>query len=95
VDERNAAQAVQLIRALRNQLHKMTRQLAWLERIDVTGTTSRPLAIRCEAAALRLDISEAQFLIDRLQRRYLDGDQRTQQHPDGRQRRAMLDPQAK
>lgn len=95
MDERDADQAVELVRVLRDQLHKMTRQLAWLERIDVTGTTSRPLAIRCEAAALRLDISEAQVLIDRLQRRYLDGDERTQQHPDGRQRRAMLDRQAK
>jgi hypothetical protein len=89
VDERNAAQAVQLIRALRNQLHKMTRQLAWLERIDVTGTTSRPLAIRCEAAALRLDISEAQFLIDRLQRRYLNGDGHAQPRRPEQARRSI------
>jgi hypothetical protein len=37
--------------------------------------------MRLEAAALRRDIQEAQFLIDRLQRRYLNGDERTQQHP--------------
>jgi len=38
-----------------------------------------------EAAALRRDIQEAQFLIDRLQRRYLNGAEHTQQHPAGRQ----------
>jgi hypothetical protein len=40
VDERNAAQAVQLIRALRNQLHEMTRQLSRLERQGVIGRTA-------------------------------------------------------
>ena len=34
---------------------------------------ARASAIRCEAAALRRDIHEAQFLIDRLERRYLNG----------------------
>jgi hypothetical protein len=64
---------VELVRALCDQLHEMTRQLGWLERQDVTGTTSRASAMRCEAAALRRDIHEAQFLIDRLERGYLNG----------------------
>jgi hypothetical protein len=63
MDQRDAAQAVELVRALCDQLHKMTRELAWLERQDVTGRNRRASAIRREAAALRLDISEAQFLI--------------------------------
>ena len=37
--------------------------------------------MRMEASALRRDIQEAQFLIDRLQRRYMNGDERAQQHP--------------
>jgi hypothetical protein len=67
------AQAMELVRALRHQLHAMTRQLARLERQGVAGTTSRASAMHCEAAALRRDIHEAQFLIDRLERRYLNG----------------------
>ena len=90
-----AAQTVELVRALRHQLHEMTTQLAWAERRDVSGRNGRACAMRMEAAALRRDIQEAQFLIDRLQRRYLNGDERTQQHPAGRQRRAMADRQAK
>ncbi len=74
IDERAAAQAVELVRALRDQLQEMTYHLAWLERQDVIGLNGRASAIRCEAAALRLDISEAQFFIDRLQRRYLNSD---------------------
>ena len=73
MDERNAAQAAELVRALRDQLHKMTRQLARPERQDVTGMNGRASATRYEAASLRLDIHEAQILIDRLQRRYLNG----------------------
>jgi hypothetical protein len=73
MDERGAAQAVELVRALRDQLHEMIRQLARLECQGVTGTNSRASAIRHEAAALRVDISEAQFLIGRLERRYLNG----------------------
>jgi hypothetical protein len=67
------AQAVELVRALRHELHEMTTQLAWVERQDVPGRNGRA-AMRLEAAALRRDIKEAQFLIDRLQRRYLNGD---------------------
>jgi hypothetical protein len=78
VDEHCAAQAVQLVRALCDQLHEMTRQLARLERQGVLGTNGRASAIRCEAAALRRDIHEAQFLIDRLRRRYLNGNPNAQ-----------------
>jgi hypothetical protein len=49
----------------------MTAQLAWIERQDVTARNARAYAMRVEAAALRQDIQEAQFLIDRLARRYL------------------------
>ena len=72
-----AAQAVEFVRALRHQLGQMNARLAWLERQDVTGTNGRACAIRLEAAALRRDIRQAQVLIDRLQRRYLSGDERT------------------
>ena len=65
------AQAVELVRALRDQLHYMTSRLAWVEHQDVTGSTSR--ALRMEAAELRRDIKEAQALIVQLQRRYLNG----------------------
>ncbi len=61
---------MELVRALCDQLHEMTYRLAWLERQDVTGTNGRASAIRREAAALRVDISQAQFFIDRLQRHY-------------------------
>jgi hypothetical protein len=70
VDGRNAAQAMKLVRALREQLHAMSHRLVRLERQDVTGTNGRTSVIRCEAAALWRDIDEAQILIDRLQRRY-------------------------
>jgi hypothetical protein len=74
MDERDAAQAMELVRALRDQLHEMTHQLARLERQDVASWTSRATAIRCEAAALRRDINEAQTLVDLLQLRYLNSD---------------------
>jgi hypothetical protein len=86
MDGPDAAQAVELIRALREQLHRMTHQLASLERHDFADTNSRAPAVRREAAALRLDISEAQLHIDRLQRRYLHTDEharprRPMRHP--------------
>jgi hypothetical protein len=62
------AQAVEFVRALHVHLRKMTSQLAWIERLDVTSRN----AMRVEAAALRRDIDEAQILIDRLHRRYLN-----------------------
>ena len=37
MDERDAAQAAELVRALRNQLHVMTYELVRLERLDVTA----------------------------------------------------------
>src|ERR1700722_5825817 len=74
MDDVDAAQAVELVRALRDQLHQMSHQLASLDRQDVTGTNSRAAAIRSEAAALRRDINEAKVFIDRLQRRYLNKD---------------------
>jgi hypothetical protein len=76
MEARDVAQAVELVRALRDQLHAMTRQLARLERQEVTGTNGRASAIRCEAAALRRDINEAQLLIDRLEPR--DGNEKAQ-----------------
>jgi hypothetical protein len=78
VDARDVAQAVELVRALRDQLHEMTRRLVRLERQGVSGRNSCESAIRCEAAALRLDISEAEILIDRLQRRYLNSERYAQ-----------------
>ena len=50
----------------------MTSQLAWIERQDVASGNARAYAMRIEAAALRADITEAQVLIDRLHRRYLN-----------------------
>jgi hypothetical protein len=88
------AQAVELVRALCHQLHKTTTQLDQVERQGVKN--ARSCAIRLEATALRKDIRDAQRHIDRLQRHYLDdGDERTQQHPPGRQRLATHDRQAK
>jgi hypothetical protein len=69
----DVAQALELVRALRHQLDEMTTQLAWVERQDVTGRNGRACAMRLAASALRRDIREAEFLIDRLQRGYLNG----------------------
>ena len=88
-DHQAAAQAVELVRALCDQLHKMTRELAWLERQDVTGTNGRASAIRHEAAALRVDIDEARFLIDRLERRYLNGNGHAQPRRQEQPRRSV------
>jgi len=72
---REAAQALELFRALRHQLHLMTTRLVWVERQDVTGSNGRACALRLESAKLRRDIKETQALIDRLQRRYPNGDE--------------------
>ena len=88
---REVAQARELVRAVRHELHEMTTELAWVERQEVTGRNGRASAMRMNAAALRRDIQEAQALIDRLQRRYLSGDERIQQRRAARQRRAPLD----
>lgn len=71
VDDCNRAQAVELIRALQNQLREMTAQLSWAEPQDGTASNGRTGETRIETAALRRDIQEAQAHIDRLQRRYL------------------------
>ena len=68
-------QAVEFIRALQVQLRKMTSRLAWVERQGVAARSSREM--RLEAAALRRDIQEARLLIERLQRRYPQGNPHT------------------
>ena len=78
--EAETAQAMELVRALCEKAREMSRRLAWLER---EGAANRD-APR-EIAELRCDISHAQVLIDRLQRKYLIGDNhRAQRHPTGR-----------
>ena len=72
MDTHDAAQALELVRALRHQLHEMTIKLTWLERQAANSSTDRSSAIRSEAAALRRDIDEAQIYVSRLQRRYLN-----------------------
>ena len=71
VDTHDAAQALELVRALRDQLHEMTNRVTWLQRESANSSTSRAAAIHLEVAALRRDIAEAQMFIRRLQRRYL------------------------
>ncbi|HEX4559056.1 MAG TPA: hypothetical protein VH166_07695 [Mycobacterium sp.] len=90
MDERDAAQAAELVRALRDQLNEMTRQLVRLERQHVSGKSSQASAIRREAAALRLDISHAHVLIDRLQRRYLNSPTRRTLSPVDKALRTRL-----
>jgi uncharacterized protein YqiB (DUF1249 family) len=80
--DRNAAQAAELVRALREQLRDMTDQLARVEHQlpRLTAWNHPAHEMRLEAAALRRDIAEAQVHIDRLQRRYyLSGDTCVQQ----------------
>jgi hypothetical protein len=72
----DVAQAAELVRALDDQLHKMTTRLAQVKHHCVTCRNGRACETRLEAAALRRDIQEAQSLISRLQRRYLNGDGR-------------------
>jgi len=68
------AQAVEFIRALCEKRDEITHHLAWVEQRAVHSEGSRASALRSEAAVLRRDINEANILIDRLQRRYLNGD---------------------
>ena len=82
------AQAVELIRALRDHLREMTQHLARVEGRYVPGPDGHPA--RLEAVALRRDIAEAQMHVDRLQRRYLSDDERIQQRPVVGQPRAMV-----
>lgn len=75
----DAAQAAELVRALREQLRDMTTQLARVEHqlLQITLWSRAARAQRLEAAALHRDIAEAQMHIDRLYRRYLNGAERT------------------
>ncbi len=66
------AQAVEFVRALRVQLGEMTSQLGWIERQNLRPSNARARAMREEAATLRREIEEAQSLVDRLERRYLE-----------------------
>ena len=91
--ESDAAQAAQLVRALRDQLREMTAQLTWADSRDVPGPHGH--ATRLDAAALRRDIAEAQLHIDRLRRRYLHCDERPQELPGGAPPRIMAYPQAR
>ncbi len=86
---------MELVRALRDELHEMTSQLAWVQSRSITGAGGRACAMRLEAAALRRDIAESQRHINRLQRRYLNGGERIQQRPTGGQPQAMVDLQAR
>ena len=72
MDRWQVAQAVEFIRALRVQLGEMTSQLSWIERQKLTATNARACALRVEAATLRRDIKQAQSLVDRLERCYLE-----------------------
>lgn len=97
--DRNAAQAAELVRALREQLRDMTDQLARVEHQlpRLTAWNHPAHELRLEAAALRRDIGEAQVYIDRLQRRnYLSGDTCVRQGPAAAKscamRTAVLDP---
>lgn len=63
--EHDAAQAVELVRALCDLLGKLNRRLVWLEH---HGSNM-------EAAALRRDVHEAQTHINRLESKYLRGDE--------------------
>jgi hypothetical protein len=71
VQDCNTAQAVELIRALRYQLHEMSTRLAQVECHCATCRNGRACEMRLEAVALRRDITEAQVRIGRLQRHYL------------------------
>jgi hypothetical protein len=71
VRDSDTAQAVELVRALRQQLHEMTTRLARVERQSAANGNERARAMWLEAAALRIDITEAKLHIERLQRHHL------------------------
>jgi hypothetical protein len=62
--ERDAAQAAELIRALREPRDRMIDRMTWLEKHDRQS----------DAAALRRDVNDAQAHITHLHRRYLGRD---------------------
>ena len=72
-----AAQAVRLVSALRDQMQAMAAQLADVERkFQAAGRSKDRRAaatqLQVQAAELRRGMEEAQALIERLKRRYLD-----------------------
>jgi hypothetical protein len=71
MDTHDAAQALELVRALSHQIREMTVKLTRIERQAAHSSIRHSAALRSEAAALRRDIDEAQMFIGRLQRRYL------------------------
>lgn len=77
--ERDAAQAAELIRALRELRDKMIDRMTWLEKHDRQK----------DAAALRRDVNEAQAHITHLHRHYLGRDIQASQ-PVGQARYARL-----
>jgi hypothetical protein len=70
----NAAQARELLTALHEQVRDMSPRLVRAEFESAGGHTSRERALRREAAVLRRDVAHAQFLMERLRRRYPDVD---------------------
>jgi hypothetical protein len=66
----NAAQARELLDALLEHVREITPRLVRAEQEGVHGDTSRSRAIRRVAGELRRDVSQAEFLIARLRRRY-------------------------
>ncbi|MGA7055634.1 MAG: hypothetical protein WBZ37_31105 [Mycobacterium sp.] len=93
MQDSDPAQAVELIRALRDLVRERSHHLSWIEGRDVPGANGHPM--RLEAAALRRDIAEAQMHIGRLYRRYLSGDERIHESPVGGQPPAMVGRQAR
>jgi hypothetical protein len=72
--DHNLAQATLLIAALRARIGDMTPKLARVEREATCRHTSRDRALRRDAMLLRRDVSQAQFLIARLQHRFPGAD---------------------
>jgi hypothetical protein len=66
----DTAQARVFVCALRDQVRELSTRLAKAERPDGLLNTSRARVMRKLAADLRRDLGQAQFLIDRLHRRY-------------------------
>lgn len=94
--DQQTAQALALIRALREHVDEMRAQLAFVERKGAAAKSSSMVsATRLEAAALRRDMNEAQALIDQLRSHYMTGDDRTERRPPQRHSRPSVAQQAK
>jgi hypothetical protein len=70
VTDHDLAQATVLISALRAEIADMAHRLARTDRESTCGHSSRDRARRQQAAQLRRDINQAQFLITRLHHRF-------------------------